>query len=84
VANVGIGDQVAGTRVADHLTDFDGDASVRFLGEALGLDLARDRCELPVPVFADRSAAASPTAFPGVRAILRDTRCEEERERSRG
>src|SRR5215211_81607 len=66
VANAGIGDEIPGAGVVDHLMDIDGDAAVRLLGEALGLDLARDGGELPAPVVADRRAAAHSTAFPGV------------------
>ena len=40
VTNAGVGDELAGARVVDYLMDVDRDASVRLLGEALGLDLA--------------------------------------------
>src|SRR5215208_3473469 len=66
VAHLGIGDQIAGARIVDYLTDVDGDASVGLLGEALWLDLAGNRCELSAPVVADRRAADYPTAFPCV------------------
>jgi hypothetical protein len=56
-------------RVVDHLMDVDRDRPVRLLCEALGLDLARDRGELSVPVLTDRRPADHPTALPGVRPI---------------
>lgn len=39
MTNAGIGDQIAGACVVDQLTDVDGDAAVRLLGEVLGSTL---------------------------------------------
>jgi hypothetical protein len=64
-----IGDGLARVRVVDHLVDIDRDGPVRLLGEALGLDLARDGGELSAPVVADGRAANHPTALPGVGPI---------------
>jgi ketosteroid isomerase-like protein len=69
VENPRIGDELARVRVVDPLVDIDRDGPVRLLGEALGLDLARDGGELSVPVVADGRAADHPTALPGVGPI---------------
>jgi hypothetical protein len=69
VANARIGDELARVRVVDHLVDIDCDGPVSLLGEALGLDLARDGGELSVPIVADGRAADHPTALPGVGPI---------------
>ena len=73
VANARVGDELARTRVADYLMDIDRNAAVVLLGESLGLNVARDGGELPVPVVADSRSADDPTALPGVGPI--DLRC---------
>src|SRR5436190_659823 len=42
------------------------DAAVGLLGEAFGLNLARDGGELSVPIVTDRRLADHPAALPGV------------------
>src|SRR5215218_10308571 len=69
VVNPGVRDQLAVTGVADHLMNLDRDGAVGLLGEALGLDGARDGGELPGPVVADCRAADHPPALPGVGPI---------------
>jgi hypothetical protein len=69
VANARVGDELARARVADYLMDIDRNAAVVLLGESLGLNVARDGGELPVPVVADSRSADDPTALPGVGPI---------------
>jgi hypothetical protein len=66
VANAGVGDEFAATAIVDDLVDIHGDAAVRLLREALRLDAAGDRGELPHPVVADRLPPHDTTALPGV------------------
>lgn len=69
VTNAGVGDELAGVRVVDHLMDIYCDVAVWLFGEDLGLDPAGEGSKLPIPVITNRFATDNPATLPGVRPI---------------